>query len=46
MDHRLPCPWEFTGKNTAVGCHFLLWGIFLTEGLNVDLLHGPRFFTD
>ena len=22
------------GKNTGVGCHALLWGIFLTQGLN------------
>ena len=21
---RLPCPWDSQGKNTAVGCHFLL----------------------
>ena len=21
---RLPCPWDSPGKNTAVGCHFLL----------------------
>ena len=21
---RLPCPWDSTGKNTGVGCHFLL----------------------
>ena len=21
---RLPCPWESLGKNTGVGCHFLL----------------------
>ena len=21
---RLPCPWDSTGKNTEVGCHFLL----------------------
>ena len=21
---RLPCPWAFPGKNTGVGCHFLL----------------------
>ena len=27
-------PWNFPGKNTGVGCHFLLQGIFLTqEGL-------------
>ena len=23
---RLLCPWEFPGKNTGVGCHFLLRG--------------------
>ena len=28
---RLPCPWDFPGKNTGVGCHFLLQGIFLTR---------------
>ena len=27
------------GKNTGVGCHFLLQGIFLTQGLNLHLLH-------
>ena len=26
------------GKNTRVGCHFLLQGIFLTQGLNPNLL--------
>ena len=29
---RLLCPWDFLGKNTGVGCHFLLQGIFLTQG--------------
>ena len=29
----------FPGKNTGVGCHFLLQGIFLTQGLNPDLPH-------
>ena len=24
---------DFPGKNTGVGCHFLLQGIFLTQGL-------------
>ena len=24
---RLLCPWDSPGKNTGVGCHFLLWGI-------------------
>ena len=27
------------GKNTEVGCHFLLQGIFLTQGSNPGLLH-------
>ena len=27
------------GKNTGVGCHFLLQGIFLAQGLNPCLLH-------
>ena len=35
----LLCPWNFSGKNTGVGCHFLLQGIFLTHGLNLRLLH-------
>ena len=29
----------FSSKNTGVGCHFLLQGIFLTQGLNLCLLH-------
>ena len=32
-------PWNFPGKNTGVGCHFLLQGIFPTQGLNLGLLH-------
>ena len=32
------CPWYFPGKNTAVGCHFLLQGIFQTQGSNPSLL--------
>ena len=31
---KLLCPWNFPGKNTGVGCHFLLQGIFLTQGPN------------
>ena len=31
---RLLCPWASPGKNTGVGCHFLLQGIFLTQGSN------------
>jgi len=33
------CPWDFSGKNTGVGSHFLFQGIFLTQGLNLHLLH-------
>ena len=36
---RLLCSWDFPGKNTRVGCHFLLQGIFQTQGLNQCLLH-------
>ena len=36
---RLPCPRDFSGKNTGGGCHFLLQGIFPTQGLNPHLLH-------
>ena len=36
---RLLCPWDFPGKNNEVGFHFLLQGIFLTQGRNPRLLH-------
>ena len=39
---RLLCPWDFPGKNTGVSCHFLLQGIFPTQGSNpcfLSLLH-------
>ena len=36
---RLLCPRDFPGKNTGVGFHFLLQGIFLTQGSNPHLLH-------
>ena len=35
---RRPCPWNFAGKNTGVGCHYQLQRIFLTQGLNPRLL--------
>ena len=41
---RLLCPWDFPGKNTRVGCHFLLQGIFLTQGSNLCLLHHQADF--
>ena len=36
---RLLCPWDSPDKNTGVGCHALLQGIFLTQGSNLGLLH-------
>ena len=35
MDYSLPgfCPWDIPGRNTEVGCHFLLQGIFTTQRL-------------
>ena len=35
---RLLCPRDFAGKNTRVGRHALLQGIFPTQGLNPCLL--------
>ena len=34
---RLLCSREFPGKNTGVGCYFLLQGIFQTQELNPGL---------
>ena len=39
---RLLCPWDSPGKNTGVGCHPLLQGIFTTQGLNPGLPHCRR----
>ena len=33
------CPWDFPGKNTGVGCSFLLQDIFPTQGSNPCRLH-------
>ena len=35
---RLLCPWGSPGKNTGVGCHFLLQGTFLTQGSKLRFL--------
>ena len=42
MDYGLPgssVHGDSPGKNTRVDCHALLQGIFLTQGLNLGLLH-------
>ena len=41
---RFLCPWDSPGKNTGVGCHALLQGIFLTQELNLGLLHLGRLY--
>jgi len=39
LAHRLLYPWDYLGKHTGVGYHFLFQGIFLTQGSNPRLLH-------
>ena len=41
---RLLCPWNFPGKDTGAGCHFLLQGTFPTQRLNPHLLHWQKIF--
>ena len=36
---KLLCLWDFLGKSTGVGCHFLFQGIFPTQGTNPGLPH-------
>ena len=40
------CPWDSPGKNTGVGCHALLQGIFPTWGLNPCLPVSPALQVD
>ena len=35
---KLLCPWNSPGKNSGVGSHSFLQGMFLTQGLNPDVL--------
>ena len=39
MPARLLCPWNSPDKNTGVGCHSLLQGIFPSQESNSGLLH-------
>ena len=39
---QLLCLWNFQGKNPGAGCHFILQGIFPTQGSNPCLLHIPH----
>ena len=40
----LLCPWDSPSKNTGVGCHALLQGIFPIQGSNPGLLHCTWIF--
>ena len=39
VTHQAPLSMEFSNKNTRVGCHALLQGIFPSQGSNWNLLH-------
>ena len=40
----LLCPWDSPSKNTSVGCHALVQGIFAIQGSNPGLLHCTCIF--
>ena len=48
-ESRLLCPWDSPGKNTGVGCHFLLQGNLPGPGVKLTFLSSPAlaggFFT-
>ena len=39
VDHQAPLSVEFSSRSTGVGCHFLLQGIFPTQGSYLGLPH-------
>ena len=39
VTHQAPLFIDSPGKNSGLGCHFLLQGVFLTQVLNPHLLH-------
>ena len=42
---RFLCPWDYPGKDTGVGGHFFLQGIFLTQESNSRPLHCRRILS-
>ena len=45
---KILCPWDFPDKNTVVGCHFLLQGIFWSKdwtSVSCSSCTAHRFFT-
>ena len=46
LPHGLNSPWNSPGQNTGVGSHFLLQGIFPTQGLNPGPQKGkPQYWS-
>ena len=44
---RFLCPWDFPGKNTGVGCYFLLQRIFWNRGwTQISSIAGRLFTTE
>ena len=43
ITHQAPLSWAASGKNTGVGCHVFLQGIFLTQGWNLCLVCLPQW---
>ena len=39
VNQQAPLSVEFSSKSTGVGCHFLLQGVFLTQGMKPGLLY-------
>ena len=42
VTHQAPLSWDSPGKNTGVGCHALLQGVFPTQGSNLGFPHGRQ----
>ena len=43
---KLLCPWNFPGKITKVGCHFLFQGIFVTQESKLCLVYQAKIFIE
>ena len=43
---KLLCPWDFSSRNTGVGCHFLFQGIFTTQVLTLLSPVSPELQAD
>ena len=46
VGHQTPLPTEFSGQEHWSGCHFILQGIFVTQGSNLHFLHPLHWQAD